>query len=226
MNQTIFIPATLTTQKLHHSNLILDGITDHCAHCGLELSDSISIQSGLGPLCRKKAGYFSDPEVEGDIMDAMIYLGKYPEVSDFMLKHYGPGGARGLMNGLVKLCALNRKSDLHRACTNAIEALGFHKLASVLRKSMEDISVKPSKTSGGYYNLKILRRLYSGMFQREIRDQIPGLRLDYKSKCWLVPQSDRRILWNLLRKYYSGCVLTTEKGSHFIDPLEKSNGYP
>lgn len=218
----------IDTKKLHHSTLILEGVAQRCAHCGLQLTDSISIQSGLGPLCRKKAGYFKEPEVDGDLMQAMIYLSPYPEVVDFLLRHHKPDGNRGLMNGLVKLCALNRKTDLHRACTNAIQALGYTNIASVLRKSMEDISILPSKTKEGFLQMRIARRLYSGVFQSKLRQLVPNLRFDYAARSWIVPESCRQGLWKLLQEHYNGCVLTTASGTRFVgaNPLPKVSSTP
>lgn len=216
MEHQVYIPAKLTTQKLHHGDLILHGVTDRCAHCGINMSDSLSLESGLGPTCRRKAGYFIEPEFPGDVMDAMVHLAPYPEVFQFMLDHYKPGGNRALMNGLVRLCALNRKTQLHRDCTNAIEVLGYTKLASVLRRSLEDVVVKPSKDFPGFLQVWIRRSLYNSSFNYECRQDIPNHTWNRRLRSRLVPETDKRVLWTLLRKHYAGCLLTTAEGTREI----------
>lgn len=216
MNHEVFIPSKLTTQKIAHGSLILHGVTEKCAHCGLDLTDALSIQTSLGPKCRKTAGYFTEPDFEGDVMDAMVHLSPYPEVFQFMLDHYKPGGARALMNGLVRLCALNRKTQLHRDCTNAIEVLGYRKLASTLRRSIEDVVVKTSKDFPGFLQVWIRRALYNSSFNYDCRQDIPNHTWNRRLRSRLVPDSDKRALWTLLRKHYAGCLLTTAEGTREI----------
>lgn len=216
MEHEVYIPAKITTQKISHGALILQGVTEECAHCKRALTDALSVQVGMGPSCRKVGGFFKEPEFEGDVNDAWVALAPYPEVVTFMMEHYAPGGNRALMNGLVRLCALNRKTKLHRDCTDAIELLGYRKLASVLRRSLEEVVVKGSKERPGYLTVWLHRRLYNSSFNHDIRLQIPSHTWDYKTKARLVPESAKRELWVLLRKYYAGRLLTTSDGTQPI----------
>src|ERR1700690_3365718 len=87
----------LTTKKLHHNLCINAGISVQCAHCGMELTDSISQERSLGPTCSKK-GYEEDSK-EGiaDEMQAFIALAEFPEAAQFLIENYRPKGVRGLL---------------------------------------------------------------------------------------------------------------------------------
>lgn len=133
----------LTTTKVPHKNLILEGVCTHCAHCGHELTDSVSVQRGIGPVCSRR-GYSEDP-AEGDEMQAMIDLAEFPELVEFLTEHYRPLGIRGLVNGLVRAASLNRPRGrgmkegnyrVHAACCDAIESLGHAKMAQLLRETL------------------------------------------------------------------------------------------
>ncbi len=41
----------LTTKKIPHKDMILDDVCTNCACCGQPLTDSVSVQRGLGPRC-------------------------------------------------------------------------------------------------------------------------------------------------------------------------------
>lgn len=130
----------LTVVKLPHKDMLLDGVCESCACCGQPLTDSVSVQRGMGPVCSKK-GYSEDP-TDPDEMGAFICLSEFQELVEFLTKHYRPLGLRGLVNGLVRVASLNRprgrdqrdgNSKLFRACCDAIEHLGYIKMSNVLR---------------------------------------------------------------------------------------------
>ena len=61
---------TISTTKLHHGTLIMSGVCEKCAHCGQPLTDSVSIERGIGPVCSNK-GYKEEPK-DADEIQAMI----------------------------------------------------------------------------------------------------------------------------------------------------------
>jgi len=179
--------------------LMFQGVCTHCAHCGQPLSDSISIERGIGPVCSKK-GYMEDP-VASDEMQAMIDLAEYPELVEFLTAKYKPLGVRGLMNGLVKICSLNRRSPVHQACCDAVESLGFKSLASLLRESIAVIEVKDFDKDS--FHVWVKKSEWSWGWTNALR-AVPGTYFSRQAKGTIVPKTQKRALWDLMLKHYSG----------------------
>ena len=222
--QSVTIPnGTITTQKRHHDELRMIGVSTNCAHCGMALTDAISVQRSLGPRCSRK-GYNEDP-VESDPIQALIELSDYPDLVDFLTEHYKPLGVRGLMNGLVKICSLNRRSPVHSACCDAIHSLGFHALASLLRESL---AVAEIKEDSDYLLVWVKKSELTFAWTRDLQ-AIYGTKshpkkgtlvLNCGGKAWTevdgVKIQNRVLLWNALKKHYLGAVIKTDKGAHKI----------
>jgi hypothetical protein len=214
----------ILAKKLPHGQLILEGVCERCAHCGMELTDSVSVERGIGPRCSKK-GYEEDGRPDADEMQAMISLGEFPEVMKFLVDHYRPKGVRGLMNGLVRIASLNRGNhELHAACCDAIESLGYTRLACTLRESISILTLKESTSSPGYLEVKVKKHAYKWRWFQELK-KLPGWSWDPVAKCSLLriktpagtgdsiicygdfeghQMSVRQMLWELLLRHYAG----------------------
>jgi len=227
--------SNLSTKKLPHRNLIMEGCATHCAHCGHELTDSVSIQRGIGPVCSRK-GYSEDP-VEGDEMQAMIDLAEFPELVEFLTVHYKPLGIRGLVNGLVRVASLNRPRGrgqkdgnvkVHSACCDSIESLGHRKLAQLLRETLVIMELRESDAYPGCYEVWVKRREWSREWSRDLKRATSGSFFCRKAKATVVPihkaddptlfrysnrtdENGRRVinkraLWDLMLQHYGGLV--------------------
>lgn len=163
--------------------LIYEGVCTHCAHCGLKLTDAVSIERGLGPICSRK-GYMEDP-IDGDAMQAFIDLAEYPELVEFLTNNYKPLGNRALMNGIVKICALNRRSPVHDACCDAVESLGYTALASALRESISVVEIKESKDFPNCYEVWVKKAHFSWAYNASIR-AIEGVFFSKPNRAWIV----------------------------------------
>lgn len=184
--------------------LIFDGVCTHCAHCGQPLTDSESIERGIGPVCSKK-GYLEDPK-QADEMGGIIALAEFPDLADYVAKVYKPQGARKMMNFLVKICALNRRSPVHLACTDAIEALGYKQLASTLRESVAVIEVKPRKDDPDNFLVWVKRSEWHWDWTNALRT-LPGTRFPGRysgEKGTIVPKRHKSALWDMMNRYYAG----------------------
>lgn len=213
---------TISTTKRHHSNLVFEGVCSECAHCGHSLTDSVSIERGIGPVCSKK-GYKEDAK-DADELQAMIDLAEYPDLVEFLVEHHKPQGVRGLMNGLVKLCSLNRKHPAFGAMCEAVSSLGFDKLASVLRESIAVVDVKEHPEYPGYYLVWVKKRDFSWSWARSLKN-IPGWRYPRKGiRGILVPvqEAARKQLWTAMKDHYEGLVVKTPKGAFKIEPRPKA----
>lgn len=214
---------TISTTKRHHSTLKFEGICSECAHCGHALTDSASIERGIGPVCSKK-GYNEEPKEDIDEMQALIALAEYPELVEFLTEHYKPEGARGLMNGLVKICSLNRKHEAFGAMCEAIECLGYEKLASVLRESIAVVDVKEHKEHPGYYLVWVKKADFTWSWNRALK-AIPGWRYPRRGlRGILIPKAEgpRQLLWRAMKEHYEGLCVKTPNGCFKIEPRPKA----
>lgn len=118
-------------------------VATRCACCGQSLSDPLSQESGMGPKCRKDAGYDA-PDASTSWAHAFAALGAscpdevYAAALSVRKTHgdaEGLIGARKLAAVLVKRIALARidlvgdKLSVRIDYVRALSALGFHKLA-------------------------------------------------------------------------------------------------
>ena len=194
-------PQQYMKKGMHHT-LVFQGVCSHCAHCGMQLTDAVSIERGLGPVCSKR-GYLEDPK-DPDEMQAMIDLAEYPQLVEYLVSKYKPetpNRVRGLMNGLVRICSLNRRSPVHQACCDAIESLGYKDLASTLRESIAIIEVKNQDEKTLHVWVKKSEWHYA--WQSDLR-AIPGAYFSRREKGWLVPKASKHLLWAYMLKHYSG----------------------
>ena len=191
-----------------HYNLVFHGVCTNCAHCALKLSDSVSIERGIGPICSKR-GYMEDPK-DPDEMQAMIDLAEFPDLVEFLVKNYKPKGVRALMNGLVKIASLNRRSPVHQACCEAIDSLGYKRLASTLRESLKVVEIKEHDSL--HYNVWVKKAEYSWQWSNDIRRHIPNAYLSRQAKGLIVPKSAKNVLWALVLKHYANLVAQVPDG--------------
>ena len=210
-----FIPPTIAyKQKGVTYKLICDGVCTNCAHCGLKLTDSISVERGMGPLCSKK-GYNDADVVVSDEVDAMIALAEYPVLVDYLVKKYKPSGNRALVNALVRTASLNRRSPVHGACADAVDMLGYKTLASKLRESLSSVEIKTYKDDPECYAVWVKNSDFVWGWWGGLRN-LPGVRMSRDPKATIVPKRHRAELARLTVQYYSGLFVSTEKGSFRI----------
>jgi hypothetical protein len=220
----VAINGTKYSHKGERYSLIVSGVCTHCAHCGQPLTDAESSQRGIGPICSRK-GYTDEVEPV-DPLDAMIALSQYPQLVDYLNAKYKPQGNRGLANGLVRTASLNRRTPVHAACTDALDALGYKKLASALRESLAVVEIYDSKAQADAYGVWVKKTDFDWNFYRALT-ALQGVRMTkYPVKEIVVPKVHRRVLAQMILKYYEGLCVKTKGGAHKISPewFGKSGG--
>jgi hypothetical protein len=190
--------------------LVFEGVCTNCAHCSQPLTDSVSIERGIGPVCSKK-GYLEDLPTNVDEMQAMIDLAEYPDLVTFLVERYKPQGVRSLMNALVKICSLNRRSPVHPACCDAIESLGYTRLASTLRESIAVIEIKDCKEHPGNLHVWVKKSDWNWGWTHMLRT-LPGAFFSRQLKGAIVPVRHKRQLWEGMLKHYEGFCAKTPNG--------------
>lgn len=195
------IAAILKDSKGH----VLDGVCSRCCHCGLTLTDAVSVERGIGPICSAK-GYHADQK-DGDPARAMAILAEFPELLDFLVsKYYGKDAdARKFMNGLVRVASLNRGSmRLHEKISDAVEALGWKNLADALRESLAVLEITKPAAEGQPYRLRVKNRAFKWAFTGDLRN-VPGVSFSrYPRRSWAFPEASKPAVWALIVKHYEG----------------------
>jgi hypothetical protein len=192
--------------------IVLEGVASRCCHCSLKLTDAVSIQRGIGPICSKK-GYLEEPD-QPDEIAAMAILSEYPELVDFLVANWKSkgDGVRGLMNGLVHICSLNRKTHVHDVCTEAIELLGYRNLASQLRESLAVAEIKDSKGNPNHFAIWIKKSEWTPGWRRAFRGAFPHSHFSRNDKGMLFKKEDKGRVWGLLKQFYLGYCLKVPGG--------------
>jgi hypothetical protein len=212
--KTVEIPPDMVyLYKGMRHKLVFEGVCSHCAHCGQPLTDSESVERGLGPICSKK-GYLEEVTPVDDT-EAFLALAEYPQLVEYLTAKYKPNGNRALCNGLVRTASLNRRTPVHAACTDAVEALGYKRLASALRESLSVVEIYDAPASSGFNDSVVVwvkKSEWSWEWTRDLR-QIPGVVFPRHIKGVVVPSSRKRELWELVKKHYEGLCCKTKNGA-------------
>jgi hypothetical protein len=169
-----------------------------CACCGKELLDAVSIETGMGPVCRKKHGY-TKQSGEVSLEDAWVLALDLPEARRAMID----GDLRRAANILVHRIACEQTGEKVARWTLALHHLGFSVLAERVSKRLQGkkgLSVEVEGSSlivKGPYNEAFLRCMWS----------VPGQRWDGARKARLVPVSCEGALFSALRKCFPGALI-------------------
>ena len=179
-------PEMAYAHKGMRHQLVFEGVCTHCAHCGQPLTDAVSTQRGIGPVCSKKG--YHDEVVASDDTEALLALAEFPVLVDYLVKKYKPEGNRALCNGLVRTASLNRRTPVHAACCDAVEALGFTRLAAVLRESISIVEISDEPGKPELYSLWVKKSDFSWAFWNELK-RLPGVFMTrYPKKHTVVPK--------------------------------------
>lgn len=210
------MPSGTYRHKGERFELITQGVATRCAHCSMKLTDSVSLERALGPTCSKR-GYLEDPK-EADEVGAIFALAEFPALAQYVTDVYKPLGVRKMMNFLVKICALNRRSPVHAACTDAIEQLGYKALASLLRESIAVVEVTPSTAHKDSLKIWVKKSEWGWGWTNSLRT-IHGSHFSRAEKGTIVPITEKAAVWAMIRKYYAGFYCKTAKGCVKIPAL-------
>lgn len=150
--------------------------------------DSVSVEAGVGPVCREKYGY---TEAQGLIDPKAFELatGRLPWDS-----------ARGLANYLTHQIAIDPAAKTVSANVAAIDALGFHRLAATLadRAMGPLIEVAEGRDARGAAVLVVKTPFSEELLAALCR--VPGRHWDGAKKVTTFPASSARTLLTALRR--------------------------
>lgn len=184
-------------------------LATNCACCGRALLDATSVETGIGPECRRKHGY-GDAQGEPSWESVMVLLDGLVAVAE-VNPTMEP---RAASNRLVHRFACEPNVDARVALTAAIAALGFSKLATKLAEHAGG-KVEITPRDDGRVGVKTP---YRPEFVAELKAARVGARWDGARKVWTVPTDSRAKagLWTVLRRTFPGALLVSERGTSTI----------
>ena len=172
-----------------------------CACCALPLVDAVSVETGVGPECRRKHG-FAKPDTEVPYAAACTLVSEVPEAAEVVA---GTSTVRELVNRLVYRVARDQTGPHVVTWTNAVRALGYAKLAARIAKRIAAVEID---AEGGSY---IVRARFSDEHLAAMRS-VPGRWRDRENRCDRVPVSSRQALFDALTRAHPGQVARGPKG--------------
>lgn len=155
-------------------------LATHCCCCGRPLVDSVSVELGIGPECRK--GF--DGGIDANTQDECNRLTRAAAVA-----------------------AQNGNVERVREIAAEIETLGLASLADKVRKRFVNAEKRAKITIVNNGDTLVVetpfRRKDSSGFIEAWRN-IPGRRYDRSRNANVVPVNQKRQLWQLLQQFFPG----------------------
>lgn len=188
-------------------------LATNCAACSRPLVDATSVETGMGPECRRRHGY-TRPDVEVDAANVIVIaqLTKLlPEVYEAVVRAaQDTGSTRKVANILVHRIACEQDGAHVLCMINALRCVGFYKLADRLTSRVATITIEIDGSE------LVIKAPYSETAVDVLR-RVPGRRWDREAKVNRFafdperPETKRPIFAALVRAY-AGAVAFGPKG--------------
>lgn len=188
-------------------------VATHCAACGRPLVDSTSVDYGIGPTCRKKYQYEDALAITKEVASnvrATLASVPDPDLQEKVEDAVDRDDSRRAANLLVHHIAHHQKDPESMGAIRLIRALGYNVLADRIEDRLKP-KIQVSEEDGRI----IADTPYDEKFVEAIR-AIEGRKFDFETKCWSVPVSQKRALWDALRAGFEGQVAQGPKGPFVI----------
>lgn len=192
-------------------------VATFCACCSRPLVDALSVETGVGPECRKKHG-FTQPDVAVDVVAVVSALAATLPVDVYMeltAKAALSTEARACANVLVYRIACEQDGPLVAAYVAALDKLGFKKLAERIARRIGKVEV--FEDGSGFW---VVKTPFNETFVSLVRG-LPGRRYDAEKKANRIPVPQlpsektrvRQMLWGALkRSFRAGTVVYGDRG--------------
>ncbi len=175
-------------------------LATHCAACGRPLLDAESVETGMGPDCRRRLSY-DRPEGCVDYDAARRIL----DAIGVQISEDGDDPNRDA-NRLVRHIALEQTGRDAAVMTAALWYLGYAKVAARVARRL---GVEVTEEQGEL----VVRAPFHPETGRALRRAAPGAAFDGRGKVWRAPASARAGVFAALRRLYAGRVLVGTKGA-------------
>lgn len=169
-------------------------LATYCAVCARPLLDSVSVEIGIGPECRKKYGYYAqvDPEVR-ETANALVH-----EIA--VLQHGVEAAQKALR----------------------LEGLGFPVLSKKLLERL--VTLRVTQKNGVHDVFEVETPYNAGAVEafKRIPGRRPRKIGEGKASYWVneIPGDQRKALWDLFKAHFQGHVGLSPKGIFHVDTIE------
>lgn len=158
-------------------------LATHCLICGKELCDAVSVEVGIGPVCRKNAGYKEGPEEN-----------------------------RKEANKRIHFVTVSKDTPERIKALNELMDLGFSGVVKAMLRAVATVKIAMTDEShphgAGRYAVKTP---YDPAVVSAMR-HVPGRRWDKDGKVNTFPASSRQQLWQVLQIHHNGAIGVGPKG--------------
>jgi hypothetical protein len=156
----------------------------HCMLCGRELCDAVSVEVGMGPVCRKRAGYH---EVATD-------------------------DNRQAANKLIHTVACSKDTDQRIAAMTELLDFGFIGVVQAMLAAVAEVKIAMTDATHPHGAGRLaVKSMYEPEVVKAFQT-VPGRRWDRTNKINTFPVSSRHKLWTVLQTYYHGSIGVSPKG--------------
>ncbi len=121
-------------------------IAVNCACCSQPLRDAVSVETGMGPVCRAKHG-FNKPDSDVELVAVAATLASILSPEDYATMVAGVSSAREAANKLVHRIACRGLGVEVATLILALAELGFVKLAGIMTKRSAAITITRTETT-------------------------------------------------------------------------------
>lgn len=177
-------------------------VATRCAICNRELLDVVSVETGVGPTCRKRHGYGEAqgpalwPAAEEAIARAAALF------PDRVVTLASLDDARRAANALVHRIAADPHSPAVPHLLAAVSALGFVQVADAISANLVPVTVRVEAVGTRVLAVRVEREMLRGeLFERfvEALRAVPGRWFDRKEGANMIPAKQREALWGALK---------------------------
>lgn len=153
-------------------------VATSCAKCGRDLVDAASVETGLGPECRKKYGVS-------------------PSCTDEQ---------RVEANKLIYLVACQQTGIDVAKASHRLKQLGFDKLAEIVDKRVADVMIFDA--GNGYKVTWVWDDMHQDARSSDFRNVPgrKWLKPETGEKLWFVPYSSKNHLWHWMQRHFKGRI--------------------
>lgn len=178
-------------------------VATHCCLCGRALTDAVSLERGIGPVCAERAG-LDTPGAASD-WAAVVRLVPAGLVVE--------GDPRATANRVLYRISAAQGAPEVPALVEGLRALGFAAVADRLTERLAEEGAVTVRREGDVLRVEAP---FSPAFNNALRAAAPGRRWDREAKAWRVPATARAGLWTALRSAFRGHALVTDAGVRMI----------
>lgn len=190
-------------------------LATHCACCARPLVDATSVETGVGPECRKRHGYADaqgEPNWEAVLQatDDLVAIAElFPNGLAAAEAAWRLGGleTRRVANLIVHRIATRQQGPDVLRLTNALAALGFAKLAARIAQRVALVRIE---LDAGEY---LVRTPYTeeGVCQLKSLPRT-SRRWDRAEKAWRVCPGAKPLLFAALKRAFAGAIASGPRG--------------